>query len=722
MGGAQTREEAVRYFTGVACAGADPDEKEFSERLGRYKKDICSGAEYYGAALPVLREFVPPGVKTQRVRWLFRFCLQQLEHASCNYNQGQSEAFLATLHIMEFVVRYAHQVSRGDAALLLEIVTGEGAADAKSPTTVKWAATEAHKVCCALMEYCVSVPVTCATAEAHNEVVSLLLSMTSSALYHSTSFDGTHIDVFVEIMMSSEGLAPFIFTLLRRLVEWGAGRLSSSPFLYRDGHRPSLRNMYNVFGGGKGDRFISCGESLGRHCAQLLSVLLAHLKGNGENPALECVKKIEDGTPVPFGALLSAMVSRLQVCPSLCIVLYVLLYDHPTFLHTALTLYAREVLDLVQEVLHLSYIASVEAGEGGAASVRSAAATTRTNAAAETCQVPISREELTPESIAQLMKDMIQFSYPFIGFMTSTLVLLFSQDQVLNQNMSDTVIEPRFRAGRCGGRMPISSLCVVVLAHGVAKAMNDRNEPLAAVFVPSLSNLAPFIHDIEACASQQLIRLLILILRKLRRCAESTRQDENEMSCTANSTSKGSTVESKEDATAQMFLRQLTSLVEAVEAIIQGEDRMNDTLVYELLYSRSKLEAGLAADSQCPHIAAAYKALLPLLRIADHYETELASVTSAESYQDILGVIRRATREHTGSVSLLQDASHAAPPGRSSGSAPWRPREILYVYEESTHSYDFFGPFVWSTLLCDAAYPGGLLWVTDTAALEVFPQ
>ncbi|RNF10399.1 hypothetical protein TraAM80_01570 [Trypanosoma rangeli] len=722
MGGAQTREDAVRYFTGVACAKADPDEKEFTERLLLYKKEICSGAEYYGAALPVLRELIPMCVKTQRVRWLFRFCLQQLEHALCNYNQGHSDAFIAVLHITEFVIRYAHQVSRGDVTLLLDIVMGEGSGDAKSFTTAQWATTEAHKLCCALMEYCVSVPVAYATAEAHNEVVSLLLSMTSSALYHNTAFDGTHMDMFTEIVMSSDGLSAFILILLRRLVEWGSGRLSSSPFLYRDGHRPSLRNMYNVFGGRKGDKSISCGDSLGRHCAQLLAVLVAYLKGSEENSALECVKKIEDGEPVPFNALLTAMVNRLQVCPSLCIVLYVLFYDHPTFSHTTLTLYAKEVLDVVQEVLHLSYMASTEAEKGSVAGIRTAAATNPTNTTSEVCQVHISGEGQTPESIDKLMKDMTHFSYPFIGFMTSTLMLLFSQDQVLNRNMSDTVIEPRFKPGRCSGKMPISSLCIVVLAHGIAKAMNEQNEPLASVFIPTLSNLAPFIHDMDTYASQQLIRLLNLILRKLRRCVEPPQLDENELTCTTNSVSRDSMVGSKEDATAQMFLRQLTSLVEVVEAIIQGEDRQNDALVYELLYSRANLEARLAADSPCPHIAAAHKALLPLFCIADYYETELASVTSAGSYQDILAVIRRATRENTGSASFLKNVSHTASPSRSSGPAPWQPREILYVYEESTHSYDFFGPFVWSTLLCDGVYPGGLLWATDITALEMFPQ
>ncbi|RNC30004.1 hypothetical protein TcCL_Unassigned07486, partial [Trypanosoma cruzi] len=170
------------------CAEADPEEKEFVERLTRYKKDICFGAEYFGASLPVLRELVPLCVKTQRVRWLFFFCLQQLEQASCNYNQGHSDAFIATLHITEFVVRYAHQVSRGDAAQLLDIIMGKAPRVTDGATTTQWTSTEANKVCCALMDYCVSVPVTYATAEAHNEVVSLLLSMNSSALYHSTTF------------------------------------------------------------------------------------------------------------------------------------------------------------------------------------------------------------------------------------------------------------------------------------------------------------------------------------------------------------------------------------------------------------------------------------------------------------------------------------------------------------------------------------------------------
>ncbi|KAF8280501.1 putative Dyggve-Melchior-Clausen syndrome protein [Trypanosoma cruzi] len=721
MGGAQAK-EAVQYFTDVACAEADPEEKEFVERLTRYKKDICFGAEYFGASLPVLRELVPLCVKTQRVRWLFSFCLQQLEHASCNYNQGHSDAFIATLHITEFVVRYAHQVSRGDAAQLLDIIMGKAPHGTDGATTMQWTSTEANKVCCALMDYCVSVPVTYATAEAHNGVVSLLLSMNSSALYHSTTFDGKHMDVFTEIMMSYEGLGAFIATLLKRLVEWGSGRLSPSPLLYRDGHQPSLRNMYNVFGNGKGNNSISCRESLGRHCAQLLAVLLAHLKGNGQNLAMEYIKKIENEDPVPFAALLTAFVNRLKVCPSLCIVLYVLVYDHPTFLHTTMTLHAKELLDVIQEVLHLSYIAATETGEGNMACNNSISSTHPTTTTLESCQVFIYREVLTPECVAQLLKDMVQFSYPFIGFMTSTLVLLFSQDQVLNRNMSDTIIEPRFKAGRFSGKMSIISLCVVVLAHGILRAMNERNEPLASVFVPSLSNLAPFIYDIDAYTSQQLIRLLVLIIRKLRRSSGLIQMDEKEVSLTTESTNREEAAEMKDDTESQMFLRQLKLLVEAVEAMLQGEDRQNDSLVYELLYNRSKLQEGISADSPCSHLAAAHAALVPLFRIADYYETELASVTSAESYQDILGVIRRAAREQTGSIPTVKNHSPTSVPARSAGSAPWRPREIFYVYEESLQSYDFFGPFVWSTLLCDAIYPGGLLWATDTTALEMFSQ
>ncbi|KEG11694.1 hypothetical protein DQ04_02361060 [Trypanosoma grayi] len=724
MGGAQAK-EALRYFADVVSSDAHPDEKEFTERLTRYKKDICSSSESYRMSLPVLRQLVLLCVQKQRVRWLLRYCLQELEHASCNCIQGPSEAFLAALHITEHAVRYAHRVARGGAAQLLQIMTGDEGSDSGARPE-EWTTTEAHKLCVALMEYSVSVPLTPTTVEAHHEIVSLLLAMTSSALYHSTTYDESHVDVFTEMMMASEGLTAFLATLLRRLVEWGAGRLPSFPLLYRDGYQPSLRNLFNVFGRRNGNHSISCGESLGRHCAQLLAVLVAHQKGNGHNPALDYVGSIQDGEHIEFKLLLTALVSRLQVCPALCIVLYALVYDHPTFLHTAMTAYPKELLDVVQEVLHLSYTAATDAGIGIAEATKTSALGPATS---ESCKVSIAEEDLSPEAIASVMREMVLFSYPFISFMTSTLVLLFSQDQVLNKHMSDTVIEPRFKIAYYAGKLPISSLCIVVLAHGVARALNERNEPLAAVFIPSLSNLAPFIHDIDAYTSQRLLKLLLLTQRKLRRSVELASRSGRNAASGKHNNNNNEDNSNTEAAAADMFVRQLTALAEAVEGMLHGEDRRNDSLVYELLYNRAKLEEGIAAIDACSHIAAAHNALRPLFRIVDFYETELASVTVVESYNDILSVIRRVTREHAGSIGALQNtvssaaAAAATPvPVKAVGGVGWRAREILFVYEESAQSYDFFGPFVWATLLGDAVHPGGMMWALDTASLAMFPE
>ncbi|ORC91212.1 uncharacterized protein TM35_000062170 [Trypanosoma theileri] len=728
MGGTQTK-EAVEYFTAVAHSDIHPDEKNFIEHLIRYKKNICSGAELYRSALPALRELIPSCVQTRRVRWILHLCLQQLEHASSNYSQAPSEAFLALLHITEFIVRYANYVSHGDAAELLRIMMGDETTSSNSNELTnndsQGTNTEAHKLCNALIEYCVTVPLNVLTVEAHSEVISLLLSMTSSALYHPTTFDEKYMDVFTEMMIGSEGIAPFLSTLLRRVVDWGAGRLPSQPLLYRNGYQPSFRNLYNVFGSNRGNNSISYGENLGRHCGQLLSVLIAHQKGNGRNPALDYIKGIQDGEQVQFKPLLIALTTRLQVCPSLCMVLYALIYDHPTFLHTVITAFPKELLDLIQEVLHLSYAVVTDTGY---------TITTPTTPLGESYHITIPNEEdeLSPETIMSIMKDMTLFSNPFISFMTSTLVLLFTQDQVLNKYMSDTVVEPRFKLDRYLGKIPISSLCIIVLAHGIVRAMNEKNEPLAAVFLPSLSNLAPFIHDIDPHTSQQLLRLLMMTQRKLRRAVEhagsttTVLDDDVANGIPRDKEMNNKDMENKENAIAQMFARQLSSLVEALEGMLQGEDRHNDSLVYELLYNKDKLEDGIVVDNPNSLIAKARKTIQPLIRIVDFYETELASVTSADSHRDILSIIRRATEERNGGNTTIQEQQQQQGTPRSSikpvGQAMWKAKEILFVYEESSHSYDFFGPFVWATLLGDAAYPGGLLWTVDTTVLDMFPR
>ncbi|KAH9577765.1 hypothetical protein LSM04_003137 [Trypanosoma melophagium] len=717
MGGTQTK-EAVEYFTGVARGDTPPDEKNFMEHLVRYKKNICSGAEHYRTALPALRELIPSCVKTERVRWILRVCLQQLEHASSNYSQAPSEAFLALLHITEFIIRYANYVSHGETAELLRMMIGDDVNSNELAYNGQGTLTEAHKLCNALMEYCVTVPLNTITVEAHNEVISLLLSMTSSALYHPTTFDEKYMDAFTEMMMGFDGIAPFLSTLLRRVVDWGAGRLPSQPLLYRGGSQPSFRNFYNVFGGARGNNSISCGENLGRHSGELLSVLIAHQKGNGRNPALEYIKGIQDGEQVQFKPLLMALTSRLQVCPSLCIVLYALVYDHPTFLHTVMTSFPKELLDLIQEVLHLSYAVLTETGY--------TTTTSTTTSSVESCNVSIPEDELSPETILRITKDMTLFSNPFISFMTSTLVLLFTQDQVLNKYMSDTMVDPRFKIDRYLGKLPITSICIIVLVHGIVRAMNEKNEPLAAVFLPSLSNFAPFIHDIDPYTSQQLLRLLLMTQRKLRRSAELAGSNNTNRNDGINGIPKDNDNESKEVAVAHMFARQLSALVEALEGMLQGEDRHNDSLVYELLYNRAKLEEGVVADNPNPLIAKARKTVQPLLRIIDFYETELASVTSTDSHKDILSIIRRATEERSGTTSSLpqqqQQQNTSGLTTKSVGQAMWKAKEILFVYEESAHSYDFFGPFVWATMLGDAAYPGGVLWAVDTTELDMFPR
>ncbi|EAN76473.1 hypothetical protein, conserved [Trypanosoma brucei brucei TREU927] len=732
MGGTSTK-ESLLYFMDVARGVSPPDEKDFSSHLGRCRKELCSGAELYRTLLPIMQTLMPANAQASQVQWVVRFCLKQVEHASCNYSQGVSDIFLTTVRAVQFVVRHACETSRGDASRLLWTIgedLGESVHGALRVSTTgdsdtvfmnRWLSTGIGKLCIALEKFIVFVPLTVSTVEAHGEVVSLLLCMCSTALYHSTACDTNFTDPFTRLILASGDLHALVLVLLQRLMDWGEGRLPKTPVLYRCAQYSSLWTLYNMFAGGTENESITCGNHLGRHCAQLLSVLVSYGKGYRPNEALHYIASLGDSSQIQVKALLVTFNRHVLRCPALCILLYTLLHDNPTFIHTVMTAYPDEFLGVIQGVLRLSYTASSEAWASGFNS-------SDDDIDGGQCAIPIVEDAITPEAVASIVRRMTAFSYPFISFMTGTLVLVCSQDQVINKRMSNTIAETTFKVGRLVGRCPVIAVCIVIIVHSIARALNDGNEALAAVFIPCLANFAPFVHDIDVYTSQRLVGLLLLTLRKVQRTAEHARSGAGDCLGTLEGTTPAGGCSSA-DTSIQMFLRQLLALTEAVGGLLQGDCRNNYSFIYELVYQRSHLEEGakLLSTVSC-HSSEAQTALQSLLSVAKFYDEEIANSTATDSYGGALAVIRQVSQNKvvpTGPSSRLsvRTGTYAA---TASADVEYctslEMGEIPFLYEESTCSYDFFGPFLWSTLLSDAAYPGGILWATDLSTLGIFPH
>ncbi|KAG8344419.1 putative Dyggve Melchior Clausen syndrome protein [Trypanosoma vivax] len=719
MGGASTK-EALPYFTSLANDETEPDEKEFADHLTRYKADLCSGAELYVSLLPALQELVPLCAPKGRILWLIRFCLHRIEQVTCNYSQGPDDAFTAAIHIMQFVVRYAHTTSSGDATRFLEIISVSAPTEARGSggdledhvdgcaggDDSQWANHEAHKLCVALMDFCVAVPLTQHTVEAHAEVVTLLLCMNSSALYHDTSLDGGNRDFFTELMLSYKGLSDFLVALLQRLGSWGAGSLPQTPLLYRQGQQSAFRAFYNMFFDGSNRESIGCGAYLGRRSAQLLAVLVAYGKGYRPNPTLEFLAGITDGAPIAYGLLLNVFTTHLSTCPVLCIVLYVLLYDNPSFIHTVTTTYSKELLEVLQAVLHLCHVVTVRDDPAGAF-----------------------EGFAPPEASTAAAQHVSRFASPFIGCMTATLLLIFSQDQVVNKHMSELVISPPFKMERFTGMLSLLSLYVIVVARAIVRALNDKSELLVSILIPCLVNVSPFVRNIEVYTSQRLVQLLLLVQRKLRRLLELYVEQGNSTDVVSGNPDVAKEERNRKCGEIAVLVRQFSGLVEALDGMVKGGDRHNDSLVYEFLYHRLRIEEGVHSKGlMSPFSKAVHRALQPLLKTMGFYVTEIASFTSSETSRDVLAVIRRVMQEGGSSASSHHQSFPRATEASesklmSTQCTSLKSRDIAFLYEESVQSYDFFGPFVWATLLGEeTAYPGGISWTTDVSTLSIFPS
>ncbi|KAG5488260.1 hypothetical protein LSCM4_08337 [Leishmania orientalis] len=831
--GAALRKEASKYFTAVLtsdAAAATPSESEFLAKVKQYERGLCGGSELYGVAEPIAAAVMSKAAETGRVRWLLRLCSDVL-HRCVETPCVVDGSTPAVLHLTEMLLRHILRLTKGRSVALVGVLEAVGTCG--EATTSRGAPCEdtAARLCRMAFSFLVSVPLNAATVATHLEVLRLLLTMMSSALHHGTDFQEDTMDLFTELMMSSPLLGECLAALLQTVVSWGKlSWTAQSPALYHEGYQPSFLNFFQVFstavtspgvagekaayvldlpssvmvkapaaasGAGQPSVLItstlpkdpaavlvsscSCWEQVGRHATALLCVLIVHQKGGGRNPALDYVTAIQDGSPVSFAALLMTIRRRLANFPELLILLYVLLHDHDEFLHTVLIEDAALLVSTMQQLLELTS--------------KTCRDTTRL---AMPTTAGVAEDVLQSVVLGRIIFQLRIFSYPFINFMSSTLLLLLSQDRVVNRLLCNTPCLGRHALERYDENASVGALAVVVLSLGIIKGLNERNEALIAVFAPCLVNLAPFVHDVDSYTAQRVSTLLTLTLKKIHRASAllsaytaATTTASGEGNSAARITAEGDAplaaapnhlgdsvssangnmtvaLASAEDARAleeilAMYVRQLRTVVEGIEAMLRGPDRRNEHLIYELLYVRSRIidDVDAAVGAQYLHAQLTKQLLANLTEMIKNCEADIASSNEAQSPQEILAILRRGQQQHGqkqhsdiigggGDDVGSEDRCHVSSVGVGGGhagvglsktdgltsastaaatiaadamaSSDGASVDLVYSYEESPHSYDFFGPFVWATLLSAGQLPGGALWCRHSSELALFPH
>lgn len=775
--GTSLQKEVVEFYSSSLTSPEEPNLTDFYQKSSKYASILCSGTELCGVASEVVEAALPQIEETGRFRWLLLACIEILQR-SIDHTDESNAAASAVVHVVELVLRQVISLTKGKPAQLTRMLESRGGIQqtAEEPRIAKANATPAGgslenvagQFCCSLLTFVTQVAITETTVALYLEVLRLLLTLTSSALHHRTSPPEDSVDFFTEIILSSPFLHDTIIALLRCVEQWGAEAPNARyPFLYHEGYQPSIRNLYQLLGRNRSRSSadmppytenmdaarlkdfsalvvgcVGCGEQIGRHASALLCILTIYRRGAIRNPALEYIKSIQDGQPVSFVLLLSTIRSKVHSFPTLCILLYVLLYDHSDFLRLILSQDALLMVNTAQRVLELAYDTCLEPVPRGLQATRDDEGTAAT--------------VWNPETFGRMLYTLRGFSFPFINFMVSTLLLLLSQDRVVNKLLCDTPCLSGCLLDHHAAETPVGAVTVVVLVLGITRGLNDQNEPLAAMFAPSLVNLAPFVHDMNSYTSQRVVGVLVLLLKKIKRVAallptprtteaeevagtpvKSEREEsKTEQNAQPTASANGATVDPKEvrvlEELLQMYMRQLRVLVEAVEAFLRGPNRCNERLIYELLYVRNKIIDDVECSVSEGRVCALQtkEVLRNLVEMIRSCEADIASEEGTTTTQGIIDMLRRGqNRNHVGDGSNTSRGEGSTKNGKESvggsgevAGATSSSIDLVYSYEESPFSYDFFGPFLWATLLSACQAPGGALWCRQACELALFPH
>ncbi|CCW71305.1 unnamed protein product [Phytomonas sp. Hart1] len=796
--GTLKNKEAIKYYEKVFTSPNHPDEDDFTAHLTLYSKEISSGIEFDTIAKSVIVKLITHGVHNRRLNWIIRYCGKMLLGILASPSTVR-EAHLACLRLMGLILRRIHALGRCRSEALVELIGDDLSELSLSTELASRGSKDAQKLCELLLEYATQVKLDVNTVVTHAEVASLLLSMCSSTLHHPTHAEETSIDMFLEMILNHERLEALVGVLLRCIIDWNEYPEQMKPILYNADPKLTLTKLFSWFTGPSNDDHrarsekaedltnpaiqSSCSywELTFRHLAQFLALLVIYQRGNKPNPVVEYIKKLKDGQVVRFPALIKAIATRLPRCPSLCTLLYVFLYDHDSFLPDILASDSRQLMGAIQSLQNLSYVVCINVNSHEAPSTTLLA---HGSGGEDGSGVEITKSTHSSSSLAHLMYNTTQFSYPFICFMTATLLLMLSQVSFLRQQAFRMLGLQTLPLRRYAAReLTVGASYLIVMAVGIGKAVKDHNEQLALLYASCMNNLALQVRDIDSYTSQRLLMLVVFLLKRmqfLEREYQLLIKDPGENALNESlkpaSTQPGAFLHSEAqsriemnppigrtteeiESDGQLYLNLLDIVVEALDVMLLRDlNCNNECLVYELLYHRDKIiiscpfkDQGSNPNANTSEFLENSEHFIPYVReILSNlskcilsYETELASVPNTSKRNEVIHIIRQFNQAQGSSESLQESSKEDARDGsftpckfldidKSLMSSP-KPSvsaddiaenaktfEIPYVYEESPHSYDFFAPFVWSTMLNDARFPGGILWCSNIKELPLF--
>ncbi|CUG91408.1 Hypothetical protein, putative [Bodo saltans] len=748
-----------------AGAGAtEPSHLWITDGLLQHCEFIVGALEdpqYDEARMEVLQELLDLNAETRRVELLLHMASVGLDQAICGSVAARSHSGAASstaasvgtgagdinrpsnlipatgnllrplLRLVHIVLKYIIAAARGDTILLTKQIdrwtnvvddpstaaakrTSGASASPSSGSTIQ-SVGKATRLCHALLEFTIRVPLDSASLLVHYEATLLMLAMTTTQLHHPPAFDEQRMDMFLETMLASDILLSFIATLMQRVVAWGIGLLpEGNAYVYRHGYQPTYRNLYNLFGSVRAQHCISVTEWLGRNTSQLLALFVMHQRGNGVNHASDALRQLSHGEFVDFELLLRAIERKVVTCPSLGSLLYVLLVDHPTFLHATLTTWPHVLCDVVTALLQLASTTTPidpthhhHSTSVGSSSDQTSSSTSRAAAA------------LPPPSVDG-QPQVSSFQHAYVQYLVASILCVLSKDRTYHEVTFSSTTQATFVQDRYIKSISVGGLTLAICAKAVARALSESSEPLAQLYLSTIENASPFAKQLHPYASGRIMALLTTITKRLVKIELSLRS--------SSSSSPNADVRYRLLSDRQMLLSPMQYLTESIAAMIEGQHRANHTLTYELLYHRSHVflddligatnvaTQHVRPDDDDDEIAGRLHQLqdilAPLRSIIANYEAEMASVAVNHSPEDILALIDRvanSTGAFIANATAFEDEGVASPEGRHEHQG----RELLYLYQESKESHTFFVPFVWATMISEVPLPGAVRWTSN---------
>jgi hypothetical protein len=718
------------FFTSAISASCDA--------IMTFNDDGAAG----GVIDEAIRELIHTTIEHSRLPVFLHFVRSQVEHITSNCIAGGPPmlqlppVLVPAIRLCHIVLRRIFVLSNGDAIVIRKWLAGSSAtaALAGSPNTPP----SYLKLCDAVVVCVASVGLSKVTGRLHAEALALLLAMTSTALRHppAEAADGTTTapsdaaeDIFTQHMLTTELLRPLLQSLLHRAIAWGTGTLPSGLEHYYLGsaHQPSALNLYNMFGVWYKEHCASVADLVGLQSAQLLTLLCLYRRGRRfrsaeDHPVVQFMTGLQDERESLFNLLLASISNKVLTHPVMLGIAYIMFHCHPNFTHVCLTrhmpTFVLFLTNLVRVAMKSLPAESTSSGSAGGPSPSASSASASSPQGGHGAA----------------------FVQAYAAFLAVTVMLVLSQDRTVNTVMTQVVVDPNWYGEsqpngsmltRYIGPVSLSSLQIVFLSKGVARSIQEKCDDLAAMHLAVLENVAPFVSKMDAFAAQRLVLVFTRLLKKAAKLLSAVAAKPEDYDSIADLDGLTATI---------------TAVSEAIVGMIEGPDRENYALLYELLYWQA---SSFIVPAQCPRSAKIASAVRPLAQLVSNYETELASVAVNHSPDDIVRLIKRVTQA-SGTLVVIADGDHqevndptaAAADGRgaldtasfvrSNETTPTKnsgkrhalhpARDLMFVYKESDEPYVFFGPFVWACLIGDSAVvPGSPVWcVPPAAALPLF--